>query len=348
MPVKTLVTIGIPIYKRLEYLPNVLTVLSKQDYPHIEILVSDNGLNGDVVPKIVEKHYRKPYRFRQNVTSVSGSEHYNQLIREAGGEYVVILADDDELSPNFVSELLKLSKRYPEASAVFGAEEVIDPDGKVLRCTSRNVPEILSGEDFIRSTFHTRKYGYKSLCTFLAKREKLLSCGGFPDIWAATSDEDLLMVKLSLGHSVAFSTRCSFRKRLYQASGGYAIHLSDLARGTKEYLACLDTDPFILKYAASHASKWEEMRGYLIESAWATYYIRWEHMYRERLTTTQWIRAGLALPFPRYLNVFVSVLARACKLAALQQVQRSSPKGYTLYRSLKTRLMNKKSSEHHL
>lgn len=41
-----LVTIGIPIYRRLEYLPQVLKIVEEQDYPSIELLVSDNGMNG--------------------------------------------------------------------------------------------------------------------------------------------------------------------------------------------------------------------------------------------------------------------------------------------------------------
>ena len=74
-----LVTIGIPIYKRLEYLPQVLNIVASQDYPNIDLLVSDNGMNGTIVPEIVTKYYPKQYRFRQNPSTVSVSIHYNQL-----------------------------------------------------------------------------------------------------------------------------------------------------------------------------------------------------------------------------------------------------------------------------
>ena len=69
---RKLVTIGIPIYKRLEYLPNVLRVVEAQDYPEIDILVSDNGMNGTAVSDVVKKHCTRPYRFRQNSATVSG------------------------------------------------------------------------------------------------------------------------------------------------------------------------------------------------------------------------------------------------------------------------------------
>src|SRR5688500_1617447 len=109
-----LVTIGIPVYKRLEYLPNVLRIVGAQDYPNIDLLVSDNGLNGTAVQDTVVKHYPKPYRFRQNAATVSGSNHWTQLIENANGEYFVLLADDDEITPNFVSTLVRLLEKHPE------------------------------------------------------------------------------------------------------------------------------------------------------------------------------------------------------------------------------------------
>ena len=118
-----LVTIGIPMYKRFEYLPRVLEIVASQDYPNIDLLVSDNGMNGSVVREMVDKLYPKPYRFRQNPSTVGISEHFSQLVREARGEYFVPLADDDEISPNYVSDLAALLDKHPQASVAFGVQE---------------------------------------------------------------------------------------------------------------------------------------------------------------------------------------------------------------------------------
>jgi glycosyltransferase involved in cell wall biosynthesis len=297
----------------LAYLPHVLKVVESQDYPSIDLLVSDNGMNGTAVPAIVKEHYRRPYRFRQNPSTVSGSRHYNQLIDNADGEYVVILADDDEVSPNFISDLIRLLERHPEASVALAMEEVIDESGNVMRTSRTTVPEKLSGTDFIRATWKTREYGFEALCTFLAKTEKLRACGGFPDIWAATSDEDLLMVKLCLDSSVVFSTRCSFRKRFDEASQGYSIEPRDLARGIREFVTCLDSDPTIKRYSLRHPEEWSELRGYLVNSAWDTYYYRWASMYQRRLPPTRWVAAAFALPFQQYGKAVASTFYRNIK-----------------------------------
>jgi hypothetical protein len=263
------------------------------------------------VPDICTRHYSKPYRFRQNESTVSMSMHFDQLIQHARGEYFLVLPDDDELSPNYVSELLSLMEKYPDASAAFGKEETLDEGGRLIRTSKDTIPEIMSGVEFIRTTWGSHKYGLEGLCTFLAKREDLLACGGWPDIWAGTSDEDLLAVKLSLGSRVAFSTRCSYRKRFYETSSGYAINMKDLERGIREFVSSLDSDGSVQRYASAHKAEWTELRGYLVGSAWDTYYYRWEDMYRKRLSPWQWTVAGFALPPAYYRRVARTVLGAA-------------------------------------
>jgi len=319
-----LVTIGIPIYKRLDLLPNALRVVAAQNYPRIDLLVSDNGVNGSAVPDICTRNYSKPYRFRQNESTVSPSIHFTQLMQHARGEYFLALPDDDEISPTYVSELMSLMEKHPEASAAFGKEETIDPDGRVIRASKDEIPEIMSGVDFIRSTWGSHEYGLTSLCTFLAKTETLLACGGFPDIWAGTSDEDLLMVKLSLGSHVAFSTRCSYRKRFYETSLGYAIDMKDLARGIREFVSLLDSDESLRGYASAHQAEWTELRGYLVNSVWTTYYFRWKDLYRKRLSSTQWAVAALALPASYYRRVARTLLG-AAKQRVLGAATKRSP-----------------------
>ena len=335
-----LVTIGVPIYKRLNYLPNVLGIIAAQDYADIDLLISDNGLNGTLVPEIVGKHYSKPYRFRQNPATVSGSEHYNQLIDNAIGEYVIILADDDEISPNFVSELVGLMEKHPQAAAALGREETIGEAGNVIRRSKDSVPETLSALEFIRANFGTHQYGFEAFCTFVAKTKELRECGGFPDVWAATSDEDLLMVKLSLGGLIALSTRCTFRKRFYEASGGYAIELKDLAKGIREFVACLDSDARLRKYAASHPTEWREVRGVMVHNVWQTYFIRWAGMYKRRMSAPRWLAAALVMPRDYYRRVLMEVIGSAMA-AGLVPIKRHCPRIYNAYKAAKTKFGGK-------
>jgi len=296
-------------------------------------------MNGTTVPDIVAKYYRKPYRFRQNSTTVGISAHFNQLIQSASGEYFVVLADDDEISSNYVSDLVGLLEKHSQASVALSIQESIDEAGNVISRSKDTVPEIMSGPDFIRSIWGTREYGFRSLSTFLARTQQLKANGGWPNFRVAQGDEDALIVKLCLDNFVAFSTRSTFRKRYDDSTDQGSLAIRDLAKGMRDYLQFFETDPKILDYAASHPDVWAESKRHLVNNAWNTYYFRWAGMYRKRMPPVPWFMAAFAFPFhPSYYRAVASTLIQAAISATLAQVKRFFPKAYDSYRTMKAKL----------
>ena len=330
-----LVTIGIPVYRRLDFLPNVLRVANSQDYPDIELIVSDNGMNGSTVHDIVKKYYFRPSRFRQNSSTVGMSIHFNQIINEASGEYFVLLADDDEVSSNYISELTTLLERHTRASVAMSIQETIDVTGVSLKRSSEMVPEMVTGPDFIRAAWGTHEYGYESFSTFVGRTENLVNCGGYPDFCKGTAIDDALIVKLCLDNFVVFSTRCTFRKRYSEASDGYAMDIKDLSKGLKEFLAFLDSDPMIRDFMESHPSQWKESKHYLVEVAWKTYFYRWIDIYKKRLSHREWVRAGFYMPFlPNYYRAVAQTLSQSVVGNALKKLEEHMPWAYKIYRTV--------------
>ena len=170
-----LVTIGVPVYRRLNYLPGVLNAVARQDYADIELIVSDNGQNGTTVRDIVAEHYPRPYRLRQTDVTVDLPAHHHQVLAEATGEYFVWLADDDLIGDTFVSELVSLLERDPGVTVAIARQEVIDTQGMVLRRSSDQVPHRLAGDDFIELW---TAYGYENYSTVLARTRDVRRCGG--------------------------------------------------------------------------------------------------------------------------------------------------------------------------
>jgi glycosyltransferase involved in cell wall biosynthesis len=290
------VTIALPIYKRLEYLPHVLRIVAAEDYPDIELIVSDNGMNGTRVRDIVEACYPRPHRFRQNPATVNISQHFNQLIDEATGEYFVILCDDDEISSNYVSELVASLEMYPGASVAIARQEMLATNGAVVRRSSEAMPPVLSGEDFISATWRDYAYGMEMVGTFLARTERLRGCGGYPDFCRGTGIDNSLLLKLVLGGSVGLNSRCAFRWRLDDASFGWSVSAAELARASREFLHFLDADPVIREYAMARPEQWRWIKGSLVEMTWQTYLGRWHEIYRERLSWLPWVKSAFAMP----------------------------------------------------
>jgi len=330
-----LVTIGIPVYRRLDFLPHVLNIVSSQVYPDIELIVSDNGMNGSAVHDIVKKYYSRPIRFRQNSSTVGMSIHFNQIIHEASGEYFVLLADDDEISPNYVSELVTLLERYSRASVAMSIQETIDETGVTLRRSSEKVPEMLTGPDFIRAAWGTHEYGYESFSTFVGRTSNLVNYGGYPDFYKGTALDDALIVKLCFDNFLVFSTRCTFRKRYSEVSDGYAMGIKELSRGLRDFLAFLESDPIIRAYAVSQRRQWKESKRYLVEMAWKTYYYRWINLYKKRLTPQEWVRAGFYMPFiPDYYRAVLQTFAHSVVDEGLEKLEEHIPWAYKIYRTV--------------
>ncbi|MDO9119181.1 MAG: glycosyltransferase family A protein [Nitrospira sp.] len=331
------VTIGIPIYKRLEFIPQALRVVLAQDYPEIECIVSDNGMNGSKVADLVSRHYSRPYRFRQNPETVIVSEHFNQIVQEATGKYFILFQDDDEMSPNFVSDLVALLERHPSAAVAISKQEAVDPGGRVLRKSLDVVPEILSGEEFVKA-WCQGSYLFECFATILFRTEEAKACGGYPRIALSGGNgvDDALLLKLCLGRNVAFSTQCTHRKRTYEESMGFSCDYRSLVYGYTQFFTFLDSDPVIRRYAHSHLDQYHAVKQQIVKMLWKTCFHRWNGMYRERLSPFEWVRSAFAMPFiPEYYAAVGSTLAEAAKAAAFDRGKKLFPWAHRLYRSIK-------------
>jgi hypothetical protein len=211
-----------------------------------------------------------------------------------------------------------------------GVQETIDESGMLLRKSSESMPELVSGTDFVRAVWKTHEYKFEALSTFLVRTQDLKAVGGFPDFWKGTSSDNALIVQLCLDRFVALSSRCAYRKRFYNDSFGYAMTAADLARGIKDFLKFLDRDTVITQFARRHPSAWAESKRILVEMSWKTYYYRWIDLYRGRLSTLQWVRAGFNLPLiPEYYQKVTHTWLSACKAVAGRAIRerlgRSAP-----------------------
>jgi glycosyltransferase involved in cell wall biosynthesis len=306
-----LVTIGVPIYNRLEYLPNVLNMVERQDYPDIELIVSDNGMNGAAVPEIVKRYYSRPFKYRQNLFTVPMPQHFNQIVYAASGEYFVLLQDDDEISTNYVSELVSQLERRPKASVAISKQEIIDEAGRTLRQSATDLPDTLSGTDLIRDVWQSHKYKFECFATVLAKTDEIKACGGYPEFRKGSGIDNGLLIKLSLNRYVTFSSKCSFRYRVYESSHGLSISIWDLAADSRQFLHFLNSDAILLKFYSAYPVEWKQLKSILVRMAWLTYFYRWSGMYRQRLKLAQWVTAAFALPpiAAYYKNVALTLAA---------------------------------------
>jgi len=308
---RPLVTIAVPLYKRLQFLPFALKSVAAQDYSEIELIVSDNGENGPELEELVAEHYPRPFTFRRNdVSEPAMSRHFNQLVEAATGKYFVLLCDDDTVEPGFVSSMVAAMESDPEIGVAIPHVKLMDEGGKPLDshgCTEvpygrpdlkKLPPPVMIGTDLVRG-WVSGEYRFKTFITTMARTSEIASGGGYPVM--VTGDDDAIVLRLSLGRKAAFCESAVFWNRAYVTSGGLEISPWELAADIKSFLTFLDTDSWLQRYASQHPDTWQEVRGLMRQKAWRTYRHRWKTMYRDRLPTGEWLRAGFALPYiPAY------------------------------------------------
>ena len=119
---KPLVTIGIPTFNRPQLLERTLKSVAAQDYDNLEVIVADNAsetqdaaaLTKQILSEVASVDF---VRHQRNIGSL---RNFFFLLERARGKYFMWLADDDEISPNYVSTLVELLESNPGASSAAG------------------------------------------------------------------------------------------------------------------------------------------------------------------------------------------------------------------------------------
>jgi|SRR5579884_518463 len=116
-----LVSIGIPTYNRIGTLKRAIDSVLQQDYPNIELIVSDNA-SSDGSAELCAAYARAvPHMvFIRQPTNRGAGLNFLEVLTNAHGKYFMWLGDDDWLDPSYISECVQVFERRPDCSLVCG------------------------------------------------------------------------------------------------------------------------------------------------------------------------------------------------------------------------------------
>lgn len=111
-----LVSIGVPVFNGASGLATALDSLLSQDYPNLEIIISDNASTDDT-PRICERYVRLDPRvtYHRAERNFGSAWNFNRVFELSSGEYFMWAAHDDERAPSYVSECVARLEQSPEA-----------------------------------------------------------------------------------------------------------------------------------------------------------------------------------------------------------------------------------------
>lgn len=119
-----LVSFCMSTYKRPEQLKKQLEGILQQEYANFEIVISDN--DPDASAKEITAGFKDPrVRYFHNEQNLGMVKSFNKSIARSGGEYIVMITDDDPVYPGMLSTLIGIMNKYPGYGVYAGCADWI-------------------------------------------------------------------------------------------------------------------------------------------------------------------------------------------------------------------------------
>ena len=137
-----LITIGIPTYNRAALVKGCVEGVLTQTYANIEVMVSDNASTDDTLA-VLDTIKDERLRVMTSPKNVGAVENFSRCIREARGDYLVLLSDDNLLDTTFLEQCVRMIRAEPGLPIVMAAYDNLVMD-EFYNNERRIVPAILS------------------------------------------------------------------------------------------------------------------------------------------------------------------------------------------------------------
>lgn len=125
-----LVSIGVPVYNGGQHLASSLESLISQDYPNLEILISDNASTDETRTICEAFALRDPrVRYIRQEANIGSSRNFEYVFQNTRGAFFYWHAHDDLRMPTYTSMCLEELLRNPQAVLCNSAVHIIDEEG---------------------------------------------------------------------------------------------------------------------------------------------------------------------------------------------------------------------------
>lgn len=150
-----LISIGLPVYNGEKFIDRAISNILSQDYPNLELLISDNCSN-DATSSICQIYNEKDQRVKylKQKTNIGGPANYKEVLFKSSGDLFMWHASDDWIEgKSYISDLYNsLSDNYDYAM----------PETKMVNAST-------GSETYIFSKFFSPKQEKKEFINAAAK-----------------------------------------------------------------------------------------------------------------------------------------------------------------------------------
>lgn len=137
------VSVVIPVFNGLPYLPETVASVERQTHPHVELVLVDGG-SVDGSREWIER-YDHPRVIKQYLPpGTPAATNWTRASELATGDYVKLLCQDDLIRPSALSDQAADLDSHPTAGMAIAQRDIISANGKLLTA-SRGCAGLPSG-----------------------------------------------------------------------------------------------------------------------------------------------------------------------------------------------------------
>jgi GT2 family glycosyltransferase len=125
-------TVAVPYYSGIAYLRAALESALRQTCTQWHLLLLDDSGDGGACAELAESYSDTRITYVRNAVRLGMAGNFNEGLDRAGTDLVSILHADDELTPEYVADMLALAERHADAALLFCDAVTIDAQGKAV------------------------------------------------------------------------------------------------------------------------------------------------------------------------------------------------------------------------
>lgn len=166
-----------PAYKA-KFLHLSIESILMQSYRNFELIIVDDA-SPENLKKIVDQFSDNRIIYKCNERNIGGTDlvsNWNHCIQLAKFDYIILATDDDTFEPDFLTEAIKLIKKYPNVNLIRSGVKKIGENGQVLDIEFP-LKEFMTSREF--TLCWAKGYTISCVSNYIFKRKTLFERNGF-------------------------------------------------------------------------------------------------------------------------------------------------------------------------
>ena len=229
------VDIGMPAYRRPQFIGAAIESVLAQTYSNWRLLVSENGPGGGDVEAAVSPYTSDPrIQYVATGKNLGPAVNWTRLLQAGTAPYFTVIQDDDMWDPGFLARRVAFLENHPSCGFVYSGDRQVDQNGRPIdtertaSLQSQNVADVLSDgvyspEKYIWSLYRHKLGGIHppSICSLgvMSRRTALEAVGPkFDETFPFLYFDVELYVRMALRFPTGFMAIRDATQRIHHPS----------------------------------------------------------------------------------------------------------------------------------